>query len=368
MMNLDDYKNLDFINSLLNTPDQVIDKLDLIYVYDDSLSIERIKKEKDFDYLHEGKPLKDKDQLARIQGLVIPPAWQQVKISYPYNGHLQAVGRDVKNRKQYRYHPLWNQVRNQTKFLKMTNFGHQLPKIRARVDTDLEKSGWPKKKVLALVIRLMEETHIRIGSRQYAKRNKTYGLATMRTRHVSVAKDKLKFHFVGKKGKEHSISIRNKKLARLVNRCEEIPGWELFQYYDDSGTKHSIDSGMINEYIHDICGELFTAKDFRTWAGTSIFFESLLELGIASSEKEKKENLLTAFDATAKELGNTRNVCRKYYVHPMVIHRYTNDAIAEDFKKLDLLNDEKEYLSDSEIVLLEMMENYTPRFIKDILE
>lgn len=365
-MNFENYKNIDFINSLINTPDQVIDQLDLIYVSDAALSIRRVKQKDDFDYVYKGKPLENKKQLERIHKLVIPPAWQKVKISYPPNGHLQAVGRDLKNRKQYRYHTLWNQIRNQTKFLKMTNFGCYLPKIRAQVDTDLKRIGWPKEKVLALIIRLMEETHIRIGSRQYAKRNKTYGLTTMRSKHVSVFKDKLKFHFVGKKGKEHEVSIRNKKLARLVNRCEEIPGWELFQYYDDFGIKHTIDSGMVNEYIHAICGELFTAKDFRTWAGTSIFFETLMDIGIATSEKEKQKNLLEAFDITAKELGNTRNVCRKYYVHPVVIHKYANNSIAEHFQKVEASQNNKEYLSDSEIVLLEMMTNYTPQFIKDI--
>jgi DNA topoisomerase-1 len=365
-MNLEDYKSPEFISTLLSKPEHVIDAIDLVYVYDDALSIQRVKTKDSFAYTYKGKHLDSKTQLDRIEKLAIPPAWQNVKIAYPDNGHLQAVGRDAKKRKQYRYHPLWNTVRNQTKFLKMLSFGRQLPKIRARVDADLEQQGWPRVKVLALVIKLMEETYIRIGNEYYAKRNKTYGLATMRTRHVSVVKDTIKFHFVGKRGKAHSVSLRNKKLSKLVSRCEEIPGWELFKYYDAHGEKQTINSSMVNAYIHDICGELFTAKDFRTWGGTSIFFETLFELGLAPTEDTNKTRLLQAFDTAAKALGNTRNVCRKYYVHPVVVHKYTNNSIAQDFKRLEMISSGSGYLSPTEVVLLDMMENYEPQFIKDI--
>ena len=218
--------------------------------------------------------------------MVIPPNWKNVRICHLENGHLQVIGFDDKNRKQYLYHPSWSKIRNQTKFFKMAAFGKVLPKIRRQVDQDLDLPGMTKRKVLALIIRLMEETHIRIGNEYYARNNKTYGLSTLRTRHVKTYGNKLKFDFVGKKGKEHSVTLENKKLVKLVNQCEELPGWELFKYYDESGNKQIIDSGMINEYIQEISGSLFSAKDFRTWSATKIFFETLKELGYTAKEKE----------------------------------------------------------------------------------
>lgn len=194
------------------------------------------------------KPYSKSNDLQRIESLVIPPAWEDVQISILANGHLQATGRDAKARKQYRYHAIWNKIKNQTKFFKMTEFGQALPKIRSQVEKDIILKTWTKKKVLALVIKLMEETHIRIGNRYYAKKNKTYGLTTLRNKHVHLYKNKLQFQFVGKKGKEHKITLRNKKLIQLVIKCEEIPGWELFQFYDENGEKHHVDSTMINEY------------------------------------------------------------------------------------------------------------------------
>ncbi|MFD2565127.1 DNA topoisomerase IB [Aquimarina rubra] len=356
--------NPKFIKQIIKTPEKVIDQLDLVYVNDDKLTIYRKKNKKGFFYQLNGKELSTKKHVERIKSLVIPPAWNNVRIATIDNGHLQAVGRDLKNRKQYRYHPLWKTIRNQTKFYKMADFGKQLTKIRKKVDNDLEKPGWPKDKVLALIIRLMEETHIRIGNEQYAKRNKTYGLSTMRTRHVNIEKDNIKFEFVGKKGKKHSVTLRNKKLMRLVNRCEEIPGWELFQYYDKKGVKHSIDSSMVNNYLHEIAGELFTAKDFRTWAATNIVFEKLMDLGLTSDEKQLHKNILAAYDTASKSLGNTRNVCRKYYVHPAVISRYTDGSIKQYFDKVDKGYSSEEYFSNTEQVILELLNNYTPEFLK----
>ncbi len=201
----------------------------------------------------------------------------------------------------------------------MAAFGKQLPLIRKKVDSDLGQNGWPKSKVIALVIRLMEETHIRIGNEKYAKRNQTYGLSTLRKRHVEVNKSNLKFEFVGKKGKEHSITLRNNKLIKMVSRCEEIPSWELFKYYDENGFKQSIESSMINEYLHAISGDFFSAKDLRTWDASVIFFETLMELEKSETKKEIQTNILAAFVSAAKGLSNTRNVCRKYYVHPMLV-------------------------------------------------
>ncbi|UZO81108.1 DNA topoisomerase IB [Aquimarina sp. ERC-38] len=363
-MNTSVINNPKFIKKLITHPEEVIDQLDLIYVNDDKLSILRKKKDDDFEYYFNGKKLSKSNDLDRIKSLVIPPAWTNVRIAALNNGHLQAVGRDLKNRKQYRYHPMWSKIRNQTKFFKMTAFGKKLPNIREQVDQDLQLPGFPKNKILALIIRLMEETHIRIGNEQYAKRNKTYGLSTLRTRHVTLMKNKMKFEFVGKKGKKHSISLKNKKLVKLVNKCEEIPGWELFQYYDEEGEKHSVESGMINEYIHDISGDLFTAKDFRTWAATVVFFNAVLELGITGNEKEAHKNALIGFDTAAKELGNTRNVCRKYYVHPHVVNSYMNGSIATYFDKHDQLTQTEPNFTVTETIILEMLSSYTPEFLK----
>ncbi|SEL95250.1 DNA topoisomerase-1 [Aquimarina amphilecti] len=356
----------ELITKILKTPETVIDKLDLVYVNDERLKITRRPYKKGFKYFLRGKELLEKKKIQRINKLVIPPGWKKVKIATLENGHLQAVGRDLKNRKQYRYHPLWNTIRNQTKFYKMTAFAEQLPKIRKQVDNDLEQKGWPKNKVLALIIRLMEETHIRIGNEQYAKRNKTYGLSTMRTRHVHLEKDNLKFEFVGKKGKKHSITLRNKKLIRLVNRCEEIPGWELFKYYDSAGIKHSVESSMVNDYVHQICGNLYTAKDFRTWSATTIFFETLATLGIASTKEETKKNIIRAYDTTAKNLGNTRNVCKKYYVHPRIVTAYEDGSIIKSFHIVQKNKKRDPYLSASENAIIQLLENYIPTFINDV--
>ncbi len=290
---------------------------------------------------------------------MIPPGWKDVKITHLAKGHLQAVGRDEKNRKQYLYHPLWSKIRNVTKFFKMAAFGKILPKIRKQVEKDLDAPGMTKAKVLALVVRLMEETHIRIGNDYYARKNKTYGLSTFRTRHVKVSNNRVKFEFIGKKGKEQSVNIRNRKLIKLINQCEEIPGWELFKFYDENGEKQSIDSGMINDYIREISEEIFSAKDFRTWSATKIFFETLCELGYTEDEKQNKKNILTAFDAAATGLGNTRVVCRNYYVHPQVVESYENGTIEPYFKKIKD-DQQKDYtsLSDTEKVILKLIQDY----------
>jgi DNA topoisomerase-1 len=359
------YSDPEFIAQLIKEPEEVIDAFQLVYVRKKALAIKRLRKGKSFEYEHQGKVLTDEKKLQRIKDLVIPPIWKQVKIAVPENGHLQAVGKDPKNRKQYRYHDLWTKIRNQTKFFKMASFGDNLPKIRKQVAKDLKQSGWPKSKVIALIISLMEETHIRIGSEQYAKRNKTYGLSTLRNRHVTAYKDALEFNFIGKKGKEHSILLKDKKLMKLVRQCEDIPGWELFQYYDDSGEKHSIESGMINNYIHEITGDLFTSKDFRTWAATTIFFQSLYHKGIATSEKKQKKNILKSYDKAANALGNSRNVCRKYYVHPVVVNKYMSGDIQKEFDQLNAGVTSKKHLSDIETVLLDMIKNYVPDFLEN---
>lgn len=285
-----------------------------------------------------------------------------MKITELHNGHLQAIGRDKKNRRQYRYHEDWMKIRNQTKFYKLVSFGESLPIIRKQVDKDLMNEAWPKNKIIALIVKLMEETHIRIGNEQYAKRNKTYGLSTMRKRHLNLFKERLRFEFIGKKGKKHTITLRNKKLIRLVSKCEEIPGWELFKYYDSDGNKNSVDSGMVNEYIHAVSGFLFSSKDFRTWAASLIFFNALYDMPATTSKKVKDSNVLNAFDLATKALGNSRNVCRKYYVHPYIVASYENDSIQEYFKKVNQERNPEEWHSPSETALLSLLKSYKPTF------
>ena len=355
--------NKKLYNQILLQPEKVIEEFDLVYTNPSHLNIQRLKENKTFIFKYKGKNLTDQTQLKRIEGLVIPPAWQQVKISSLSNTHLQAVGRDAKQRKQYKYHQKWKEIRNQTKYYKMVLFANHLPNIRKKVDQDLDQKQWTKSKVLALVVKLMEETHIRIGNSQYAKKNKTYGLTTLRSRHVNTYKDKIQFEFVGKKGKEHKVSIRNKKLIRLVNKCEEIPGWELFQYYDQEGNKQKIDSTLLNQYLKDISGTIFTAKDFRTWAASIIFFEALLELGTENDKNQNKKNILKAIDVAAKELGNTRNVCKKYYIHPAIISSYEDGSIEQFFNKAKKQSLETEYFTSSEKALKELLKSYTTQLL-----
>ncbi len=347
------------LNTIIKEPQEAVRLANLTYVSDKHLSIKRKKVGRGFNYHRNEEKITDSKILDRIKDLVIPPAWKNVRITHLKNGHLQVVGRDEKDRKQYLYHPVWSKVRNQTKFFKMASFGKVLPKIRKQVDKDLAQDGMPQRKVLALVIRLMEETHIRIGNHYYAKNNKTYGLSTFRTRHVKTFKNGLKFEFVGKKGKEHSIRVENKKLVDLINQCEEIPGWELFKFFDEDGQKQSVESGMINEYIHEISGDIYSAKDFRTWSATKIFFETLSNIGYTKNEEDRKKNILNAYDSAAEGLGNTRAVCRSYYIHPKVVETYDNGKIVPYFKKIkeDSQPDYTE-LSETEKIILQLIKDY----------
>lgn len=351
-------KHNTIFNDLLLKPEKAIETLDLIYVDYAHFPIERIRHNKDFRYLYKGKKLDDKAHLERIQNLVVPPAWEEVRITDLPNGHLQAVGRDKRKRRQYRYHPLWLEVRNQTKFYKMVQFGEKLPGIRRKVSEHLELDGWPKKKVLALVISLMEETHIRIGNEQYAKRNQTYGLSTLRSKHLKSHKDKLRFEFTGKRGKEHRVTLRNKQLIRLVNRCEEIPGWELFKFFDEDNNKNTIDSGMVNSYIQDLAGDQYSAKDFRTWGASLLCYEFLREQDERAADPDRSKTLLNAYDHTAKALGNTRKVCREYYVHPAIPKAWTEQNLL-DQKSLKIDHNDK-YFTDSEAAMLQLIRNFKP--------
>jgi len=325
------------IKSILHDFEKSAKAVDLVYVQDNQPGIARIKKGKSFQYSVANKPLKDSASLERIKKLVIPPAWQDVWICKTENGHLQATGIDIKNRKQYKYHPLWSALRNQTKFYRLYEFGKVLPIIRQKLKSDLSLPGLPVEKILATVLLLMEQTSIRVGNEAYEKLYGSFGLTTLKNRHVSIAGDQLQFAFKGKKGISHNISIKNKKLAKIVSRCKDIPGKELFQYYDVKGNHKTIDSGMVNAYIKEISGEYFTAKDFRTWAGTAHSIKAFSELGVCDTPTENKSNIISVLDCVAKHLGNTRSVCKKYYVHPLILNLYENNKLQKYLAKLDSL-------------------------------
>lgn len=288
----------------------------------------RIRNGDSFLYLDENKKkVRDKPVLERIRSLVIPPAWEDVWISPHENGHLQVTGIDTKGRKQYRYHPHWNKIRNQSKFYRLRNFALALPLIRAQVEKDLNRKGLPYEKVVALVVRLIEMTNIRIGNDAYKKLYGSFGLTTLQDKHVKLEHSKIYFDFVGKKGVRHKISLQSQKLANLVKKCRDIPGHDLFQYYDDDGKHHVIGSGDINNYLKTITNEDFTAKDFRVWAGSVNALCAFQELEKPKNQSECKHSIVEVLDSVAAKLGNTRTVCKKYYVHPTVIAAYEKGTI-----------------------------------------
>lgn len=329
----------------------------LTYSTEKHMCIHRHRHGRGFYYSKNGKKVSNKKVLERIKKLVIPPAWNEVQICISEKGHLQAAGKDTKDRKVYLYHPLWMELQNQTKFFRMAAFGEKLPKIRRQVEKDLNLRGMPQRKVLALVIRLMEETHIRIGNPEYASENGSFGLTTLRSRHLESSKNKITFEFIGKKGKQQRVDITDKKLVKLVNRCEEIPGWEVFKYFDDTHDKQTIDSGMVNNYIREIAGENFSAKDFRTWSGSILFFEHLLKLGPAENEKLNRKNINEAVEVAAEALGNTKSVCENYYIHPEIIRKYETGELKQEFQKVAKTRDNK-YMSKTEKVLLAIYRDF----------
>jgi DNA topoisomerase I len=298
----------------------------LVYVQDSLEGISRKKIKNEFSYFCNGKKVVNAVVIERIKKLVIPPAWTNVWICSLDNGHLQATGIDAKKRKQYKYHTLWNKLRNHTKFYRLHEFGKTIPLIRRQIDLDLALPGMPVEKVLAAVVSLMEQTSIRIGNSVYEKLYGSFGLTTFKNKHVTVCGSQLQFTFKGKKGIFHEIQISDKRLAKIVKQCREIPGKELFQYFDEQGNHKSIDSGMVNSYIKAIAGDDFTAKDFRTWAGTLEAIKAFKQLP-AGSEMDIKKNINLMLDAVSTHLGNTRNVCRKYYIHPAVIALYENNQL-----------------------------------------
>jgi DNA topoisomerase-1 len=258
---------------------------------------------------------------------VIPPAWESVWICPLSNGHLQATGRDSKGRKQYLYHPRWREVRDESKYNRLLSFGESLSRIRQRVKRDLSLPGLSRERVLGTVVQLLDKALIRVGNGQYARQNGSFGLTTLRNRHVNVAGSKIRFEFIGKSGKKHSVGIEDRRLARIVKQCQEIPGYELFQYQDENANYQSVDSSDVNSYLREITGQEFSAKDFRTWGGTVTAAAALKELGSADSGKQVKKNIAAAISTVAERLGNTPSVCRKCYIHPDVIEAYLDETL-----------------------------------------
>jgi DNA topoisomerase I len=296
----------------------------LRYVSDGAPGISRLRAGRGFRYRSpDGSPVRGFATRRRIQTLAIPPAWTEVWICPVPQGHIQAVGRDARGRKQYRYHSRWREVRDATKYARLARFAGQLPTIRRRVREDLARPGLPREKVLATVVRLLETSLIRVGNAEYAAANGSFGLTTLRTRHVTVEGVSLRFEFRGKSGKRHVVDVADRRLARIVRQCQELPGHELFQYVDDDGRRHTIGSADVNAYLREIAGEEFTAKDFRTWAGTVLAASSLRDENVGS-ERAAKRTVARAIAAVAARLGNTAAVCRKCYVHPGVIDAYLN--------------------------------------------
>ncbi len=277
----------------------------------------------------DGQRIEDEETLTRIRKLVIPPAWTDVWVCPSPKGHLQATGRDARGRKQYRYHARWRHVRDDTKYDRMVAFAEALPRIRERTERDLRLPGLPRAKVLATVVQLLEKTLIRVGNDEYARANKSFGLTTLRDRHVEVTGSKVRFEFRGKSGKSHTIDLHNRTLARIVQRCRDLPGYELFQYVDEDGARQVVDSADVNEYLREITGADFTAKDFRTWFGTVLAARALAECGSHNSDTDAKRKLAHAIEAVAGVLGNTRSVCRKCYVHPAVIDAYMDQSLID---------------------------------------
>jgi DNA topoisomerase I len=318
------------IDELAPDPAGSAEAAGLRYVNDAMPGIRREKAGDGFRYVDaHGRSIDDPDKRLRIKALAIPPAWTEVWICADPRGHLQATGRDARGRKQYRYHGRWSQVRDEAKFERMLAFGQALPAIRRRTARDLALPGLPRRKVLAAIVRLLEGTLIRVGNDEYARDNESYGLTTLQDQHARISGDSVRFVFRGKSGVSHSIGLRDKRLARVVKQCRDIPGQRLFQYEGEDGEHHSVYSDDVNDYLRKIAGQEFTAKDFRTWAGTLLAAEALGKLGGFDTQAQAKKNVLQAIDSVAERLGNTRAVCRKCYIHPALLEAYLEGAAAE---------------------------------------
>jgi DNA topoisomerase-1 len=313
---------------------QTANAVGLTYVTATKGGITRHKRGKGFIYRDaNGKVVRDCETLNRIAALVIPPAWHSVWICPSPRGHIQALGRDERGRKQYRYHPKFRAVRDENKFARMLQFAKALPRIRRRVSRDLAARGLQRPKVLATIVRLLETTLIRIGNDQYAKTNKHYGLTTIKNRHAGVDGSTVRFHFVGKSGVHRDVELDDPKIARIIRRCQDLPGEALFEYIDDAGAIHGVGSGDVNEYLREISGADFTAKDFRTWAGTILAARTLAKCEKFDSQSQARKNIIEAIGCAARDLGNTRAVCKKCYIHPAILDRYLDGQLTVKLAK-----------------------------------
>lgn len=336
----------------------------LRYVDDRMPGIRRERVGEQFRYYDpQGREITDPATLERIRKLGVPPAYTDVWICPIPNGHLQATGRDAKGRKQYRYHPRWREVRDETKYHRMMAFGEALPQIRARVAQDMQRPGLPRPKVLATVVWLLENTLIRVGNDEYARQNKSYGLTTMRDKHVRIDGSTVRFEFRGKSGKKHQISVRDRRLANIVKKSRDLPGYELFQYIDEHGERQDVTSDDVNAYLREITGQDFTAKDFRTWAGTVLAAMALQEAAPWQKESEAKRNVVRAIEHVAERLGNTPSICRKCYVHPEIIDAYLEGTLLETLEQRieQELTDQYNGLRAEELAVLRVLQQRLQR-------
>jgi DNA topoisomerase I len=331
----------------------------LRYVHDDRPGIRREPDGDGFRYVDaKDEPVADEATLKRIKSLAIPPAWTDVWICPQANGHLQATGRDARGRKQYRYHPKWREVRDDVKYERMINFGKALPKIRKEVDRALALPGLPRDKVLATIVYLLEATMMRIGNDEYARENKSYGLTTLRNRHVKIDGSEVEFRFRGKSGVYHDVKVHDRRLARIIQRTRDLPGQDLFQYLDEDGERHTVGSSDVNDYLRTITGEDYTAKDFRTWSGTVLAAMALQEFEAVDSDAQAKKNVVRAIESVAERLGNTPSVCRKCYVHPAVLDAYLDGTMLEGLRARagESLVQDLQHLQPEEAAVLAMLE------------
>jgi len=336
---------------------------DLVYVSVSDPGISRVRTGDGFEYYYNNKKIESEKQLQRIKDLVIPPAWENVWICKDANGHIQCTGLDLRGRKQYRYHALWQKSRNESKFSRLIDFGNALKKLRKQINSDLRKKALNEEKVIATVLAIMDETHIRVGNNQYEKTNKSYGLTTLKDKHVEISGENIRFSFVGKKGIHHTISLRNKRLARIVKQCRDIPGKALFQYYDQAGNRHTLDSGKVNSYIRKYTEDSFTTKDLRTWSASVCALQGFLNSDPVDNETARKKKTVEVLDLVSGKLGNTRTICKKYYVHPHILSLYENSQLEKYVKSIPPSDT---WLSSEEKLLLKILKKTTlPKKRKD---
>ena len=351
-------------------PREAAEAAGLVYVSDEDRGLARERAGDGFAYFKaNGDAVQDEATLERIRKLAIPPAWTEVWICARANGHLQATGRDARGRKQYRYHPQFREVRESTKYEHMMEFARALPAIRRRVAEDMALRGLPREKVLATVVNLLETTLIRVGNDDYAKENKSYGLTTLRNPHVKVEGPQLRFQFKGKSGKTWRLQVKDRRIAKIVRACQELPGQRLFQYQDD-GELREVTSADVNAYLKEITGRDVTAKDFRTWAGTVMAALALQEFEAIDTQAAQKKNIRAAIERVAARLGNTPTICRKCYVHPEVLNAYVEGQLLLEVRKEagNALRDELAQLKPEEAAVLVMLEGRLKRTLEDSLK